>query len=334
MRSSRAFARAAAVTAAVASLAASGVPVASAAEPPSAAAASAHRPQVWAIPGAQAAPEGIARDPYRPYFYTGSAADGTVYRGDLRSGAVEVFLPGGADGRTGALGMKVDARGRLIIAGGFTGLVWVYDTRSGTLLHTFSSGTGSLLNDVAVAANGDVYVTDTLQPKIYRITADRLAAPAAPAAAPLPVFADFTGSPVVDGTNVHFNGIVVTPDQRYLIAAHMDSRALLRIDRRTSEIRRIDLGGADVNGDGLLIRGRTLYAVSSIDGTRDTVNIVHLGGSYAAGMVERRATHALLDRPSTAAFDGDAILAVNFQWDVASPNLPYTVVRVPLSQLT
>ncbi|WP_051838306.1 SMP-30/gluconolactonase/LRE family protein [Streptomyces sp. NRRL WC-3742] len=296
----------------------------------------AHRPTVWAVPGTKAGPEGIARDPYQPYFYTGSTGDGAVYRGDLRTGAVETFLPPGVDGRTTAVGMKVDAHGRLIIAGGLTGLVWVYDTHTGKLLHTFDTGpTEGFLNDLTVADDGDVYVTDSVRPRLYRIAADQLGSHA-PAVSRLPVFEEFAGTPIVFRDGFNLNGIVVTPDQRYVIVAHDNDSALYRIDRRTKEIRRIDLGGAGVTGDGLLIRGHTLYALSSVDHIGDNhsiVDIVRLDPGYASGTLDRRATNPLLDRPSTGAFDGDAILAVNFQWAVGDPHLPYSVVRVPLRDL-
>ncbi|KAA2261596.1 superoxide dismutase [Solihabitans fulvus] len=324
-----------AVASAVSAIVLAAIPTASA-DPanPSPALVAGHRPNTWALPGDHAAPEGIARDPYAPYFYTGSTADGTIYRGDLRTGEVRSFLPGGVDGRATAVGMKVDRFGRLIIAGGYTGLVWVYDTGTGSLLHTFDTGISpNFLNDLAVADDGDVYVTDSVQPKLYRIAAEQLDSDA-PRTAALPVFADLTGSPIVYRDGFNLNGIVVTPDQRYVIVAHDNDNGLFRIDRRSKEIRRIDLGGAGVDGDGLLIRGHTLYAVSSVDGNRSVVNVVRLDWGYGTGVLERRATNPLLDRPSTAAFDGDAILVVNFQYAVPNPHLPYTVVRVPLADLT
>ncbi|MEU9048264.1 MULTISPECIES: superoxide dismutase [unclassified Kitasatospora] len=348
MRTSRTMLRAFALATVIGAVATAAAPLAAAApedrRPPAA-----HRPTVWAIPGTDAGPEGIARDPYQPYFYTGSTGDGAVYRGDLRTGAVEPFLAPGADGRATAVGMKVDAHGRLIIAGGSTGKVWVYDTHTRKLLHTFDTGltshagltsdagpTAGFLNDLTVADDGDVYVTDSVQPRLYRIAADQLGGHA-PATSRLPVFEEFAGTPIVFRGGFNLNGIVVTPDQRYVIVAHDNDSALYRIDRRTKDIRRIDLGGAGVTGDGLLMRGHTLYALSSVDHIGDNhsiVDVVRLDAGYASGALERRATNPLLDRPSTGAFDGDAILAVNFQWAVTDPHLPYSVVRVPLRDLT
>lgn len=62
-------------------------------------------------------------------FYVTSTNGGAVYRGDLRDRRAEVFLPAGQRGRTFAVGIKATAT-RLVIAGGDTGLVSVYDRRT------------------------------------------------------------------------------------------------------------------------------------------------------------------------------------------------------------
>jgi sugar lactone lactonase YvrE len=287
------------------------------------------RPASWAIPGDRAFPEGIARDQGQPFFYTGSTTDGTVFRGDLRSGQTEPFLPGGVDGRTTTVGMKVDTAGRLIIAGGDTGIVWVYDTESRALLHTFVTGTpGSFLNDMAIAANGDVYVTDSFQPTLYRIPVSELA-PQAPATATLRPGLDLRDTVIRYQDGFNLNGIAVTPDQRHLVVADTNDGALYRIHRWHHTVTRIDLHGEVVTGDGLLITGSTLYAVSSIDGNHNVVNVVTLDADHTTGTLRERATDPRLRGPSTAAFDGDRLLVVNFQLGANPPTLPFTVVAIP-----
>nr|WP_260407954.1 SMP-30/gluconolactonase/LRE family protein [Planomonospora venezuelensis] len=294
-----------------------------------AAPAPADRPGVYVLAGDDAYPEGIARDPKTPYFYVSSLTDGRIYRGDVRSPQTSVWLPGNAaDGRTTAGGMKVDAAGRLIVAGGATGFVWVYDTRTGALLHRFATATpNSMLNDVAVAGNGDVYVTDSFQPTIYRIGAAELRGGSG-ATAPLRAFLDLRGTDVVYTEGFNLNGVAVTPDQRYLVVADYNDGVLHRIDLRRRTVRPIDLGGDPVRGDGLLIRGRTLYAVSNADGDGNTVNVIRLDARSGRGRLLERVTDPRLHGPSTAAFDGRDLLVVNFQYGAADPVLPYTVVRL------
>ncbi len=82
-------------------------------------------------------PEGIATA--GGAFYVTSTSDGTVFRGTVGEEDLTPFLVGGADGRTTAIGVAVDAkRHRLFIAGGATGRIWVYDTRDGDLIARFA----------------------------------------------------------------------------------------------------------------------------------------------------------------------------------------------------
>src|SRR5580765_8250243 len=59
-------------------------------------------------------------------FYTGSRATGAIYRGNLRTGAGAVLVPG-ASGHV-SLGIELD-RDRLVVAGGGTGKGFVYSAR-------------------------------------------------------------------------------------------------------------------------------------------------------------------------------------------------------------
>src|SRR5688572_26769604 len=62
-------------------------------------------------------PEGIATG-LKAWAYFGSRVDGDIYRVDLRTGRGAVFSQGPG---TPSLGMKVDRRGRLWVAGGTGG---------------------------------------------------------------------------------------------------------------------------------------------------------------------------------------------------------------------
>ena len=64
----------------------------------------------------------------------------------------------------------------------------------------------------------------------------------------------------------NLNGIVATADGKTLIAVQSFARKLFTIDPTTGVAKLIDLGGYDLsNGDGLLLRGRTLYVVQNRD---------------------------------------------------------------------
>ncbi|MFD9701705.1 SMP-30/gluconolactonase/LRE family protein [Lentzea sp. NPDC059081] len=281
----------------------------------------------YVVPGDQAYPEGIAREPGSPYFYVGGTTDGTIWRGRIDQPRLQVFLPGGQHGRTTAVGMKI-AHGRLVVAGGATGKVFVYATRTGELLHVFDSGArDGLVNDVAIAPNGDAYVTDSFRPVLYRITAAQLASREVDQ--PLRTAVDFTGTAVKYDDGFNGNGLVVTPDGRYVLMADTNSQAFYRISTRTGAVVPVDLGGVtDIGSDGLLLRAGKLYSVTSLFHPEGEISVLELSDDYARAAVQRRINGRGMDVPSTAAFDGDDLLVVNFQFQVTEPHLPFTVVRV------
>ncbi|MFI9830930.1 SMP-30/gluconolactonase/LRE family protein [Streptomyces sp. NPDC051913] len=285
-------------------------------------------PTSYTIPGDKTYPEGIARQQGTPYFYVGSTSDGTLYRGDIHHSATQVFLPGGKDGRTSVGGMKADRADRLIVAGGATGKVFVYDTRTRALLHIFDTGrTDVFLNDVAIAPNGDVYISDSLHPALWHITATELNSRTIDQ--PLHVGVDLTDSPMVYNAGFNGNGLVVTGDGRYVLLADYNDYAFYRVDLRTHQVVPIDLGGArGISGDGLLLKGHTLTAVTELDNPDGQIAVLKLNGDYAKAHVVSVVHGHGMHSPSTAAFDGHDLLIVNFQFQIADPKLPFNVVRV------
>jgi sugar lactone lactonase YvrE len=288
----------------------------------------------YVVPGDGAYPEGIVREPGTPYFYVSGITDGTIWRGRIDQPRLQVFLPGGQHGRTTAVGMKI-TRGRLVVAGGATGKVFVYGIRTGDLVHVFDSGArDGLVNDVAIAPNGDVYATDSFRPVLYRITAAQLAN--RKVEQQLGTVVDFAGTPVeydegVNEEGINGNGLVVTPDGRYVLMADTNSQALYRISTSTGAVVPIDLGGVtDIGADGLLLRDGELYSVTSVFHPEGEIGVLRLGEDYSRARVQRRINGRGMDFPSTAAFDGDDLLVVNFQYQKAEPTLPFTVVRVSL----
>lgn len=285
-------------------------------------------PTSYTIPGDKTYPEGIARQQGTPYFYVGSTSDGTVYRGDIHQGATTVFLPGGEDGRVSVAGMKTDRAGRLIVAGGATGKVFVYDTRTRALLHVFATGrTDGFLNDVALAPDGDAYISDSTHPALWHITAAELKS--RQVQQPLRVAVDLAHSPMVYDDGFNGNGLVVTGDGRHVLLADYNDHAFYRVDIRTHKVVRIGLGGAKgISGDGLLLRGHTLTAVTELDNPDGQIAVLRLNRDYTeAHLVSTVHGHGM-HSPSTAAFDGQDLLIVNFQFQITDPKLPFDVVRV------
>ena len=275
-------------------------------------------------------PEGVATD--GDVYYVGSTTDGTIYRGDLDRRVATPYLPGGQDGRTSAVGLKV-SDGYLFVAGGATGRFFVYDAQSGDLVGSYlvdpapSTAAPTFINDVAVAPDGTAYVTDSQRPVLYAVSPDY----ATDGVEPLPVFLDFTGTALQYTAGFNVNGIAVTPDGRYLVLAKSNSGELYRVDLQTEEVSKIDLGGAAVSGDGLVLVGQTLYAVER-QGDIGYIVEVALSGDYSSGTVVGRTTDGSFDDPTTAALVGDRLLVVNSQFGERSAGErpgPFTVSSIP-----
>ena len=287
---------------------------------------------VYNLPGTGVFPEGItAAD---DTFYVTSTSDGAVFRGTVGSPDVSVFLPGGADGRTGAAGIDVtdddDRPDYLVIAGGATGKVWVYDANSGDLVATFTNGLGpdaTFLNDVAIADHGDAFVTDSRSPALYRIPFDQIVAGTQDA--PMETFVNFDGSPFVYGEGFNANGIVENDDESALIVVQSSTGNLYRIDKTSKEVTQVDLGGATLmNGDGMEMDDDTVYVVRNRDGL---ISKVDLDDDGRRGSVTGEITDPSFAYPTTVAAVDDRLLVVNSQFDKrgGEPVEPFTVSSVP-----
>jgi len=286
------------------------------------------RPTRYILPGDTVFPEGIAFEQSTGYFYVSSTTDGTVFRGNLRDEMTEVFLPGGEDGRTTATGLEVDNNGRLFVSGAGTGQMFVYSTETGELLASFDNNQATtFINDVAVTRNGDAYFTDSRVPILYRVTTDDQGDLA------LEEWLDLTGTPVVYETGNNLNGIEVTPNDRYLITVQSNVGKLFRIDLATQEVTEISVPGANfTSGDGLLIKGHTLYVLRN---RFEEIVKVQLSGDYTSGRVVSTSTDPSLQFPTTFTEAHGRFLMVNSQFDRRgpglTPELPFNVssIRIP-----
>ena len=84
-------------------------------------------------------PESVTVDQSSGTFFVGSVKEGTIYKGKIGRTGLEVFSPGGADDRSIATGMFF-AGDRLVVAGRQTGLIFVYNTKTGRLISKLDNG--------------------------------------------------------------------------------------------------------------------------------------------------------------------------------------------------
>lgn len=264
------------------------------------------------------APEGIAIGD-RPYAYFGSRADGDILRVNLRTGKSAALVAGTG---TPSMGLKLDCRGRLFVAGGTGGDARVIDAAGGRVLRSYQLQTGpALINDV-VLTPAAAWFTDSVNPVLYRLpigAGGELAAEAVP----VPI----TGA-LKYGTGINANGIVATPDGRHLLVVQSSTGRLYRIglSGRSSAV---DLGGESLlYGDGMVLRGHTLYVVQNRD---NVITKIEMDKDFDRGAVQSRTKDARFDVPTAlAAWDGRFYLPNARLTTPATPTTAYTAVSLAI----
>ncbi len=260
------------------------------------------------------APEGIAIG-RGTTFYTGSLSGQGIWRGDLRTGDGMLLVDEGGP----FVGMKVDNANRLWVAGGPAGNGYAFDAmRGGDPLSVFQlapPGAASFVNDVAVTQHA-AWFTDSFRGVIYRVDL----------ATNQVREVDLTAlAPAAAGV-FRLNGIDATPNGKTLIAVNSTAGELYRIDASTEEVTTIDMGGDSVAGDGILLAGRTLYAVRN----QDHVAVIRLAPDLSSGTIVDELTGDL-DIPTTVARHGSSLYVVNARFGTTNPDPapnPYWVTRL------
>jgi hypothetical protein len=268
-------------------------------------------------------PEGIASGPGTTFF-VGSIPTGAIYRGDIETGEGEILVPA-QEGRS-AIGLKYDPNsGLLFVAGGATGFAYVYDAETGENVAEIQlTDLPSFINDVVLTGDA-AYFTNSFQPIIYRV--------------PLLPKGQFPDTPMVEeitlGGEYQFtpgafnaNGIAATPGGERLIIVNSTEGALYNVDPATGVATRIDLGtGAVPNGDGILLRGRTLYVVQN---RLNQVAVIRMNSDFTAGTITTTISSPLFRVPTTIAGFGKSLYVVNARFGTPpTPDTDYDVVRVP-----
>jgi sugar lactone lactonase YvrE len=251
--------------------------------------------------------------------------NGSILKLDPRTGKSAVLVPP-IPGRAG-LGIKLDRRtNRLFVAGGGTGHAYVYDADTGASLADFTLATGNtFVNDVILTRDA-AYFTDSFQPALYKLPLGHHGQLPAPGAVQTIALAgDFESK----AGAFNANGIEVTPDGRALIVVSSAVGKLYKVDPRTGLSTLIDLGGGDVvNGDGLVLRGETLFVVENFS---NQVVVIELARDARKGKLVRTITSPKLDIPATGVLLGDALYVTNARFTTpVTPTTPYWLTRIPL----
>ncbi|MEV4534619.1 superoxide dismutase [Asanoa sp. NPDC049518] len=262
-------------------------------------------------------PEGIAIGTL-PYAYFGSRVDGAIYRASLVTGRGEIINPGFG---TGSLGLKLDDRGRLFVAGQTSGDGRVVDARTGKTLKVwnFTDGT-SFVNDVILTPDA-AWFTDSRSPVLYKVPLGHHGK-LGDTFETIPLTGDFVFT--AGATNA--NGIARTPDGKNLLVVQSNT-GLLFVVGPDGVATRVDLGGVPMtNGDGLWLEGRRLYVVQNL---LNQIAVVDLNRSGSRGTLVRTITSPHFNVPTTIAAYGKRLYLPNAKFTTApTPDTPYEAVAV------
>jgi sugar lactone lactonase YvrE len=266
-------------------------------------------------------PEGITIGK-RATAYLGSLADGDIYAVSLRTGEGSIVSTG-LGPEAPSVGLKVDNRGHLFVAGGPSGAGRVIDVGTGDIIQTYQfTAAPTFINDV-VLTRTVAWFTDSMRAQLYGVPLG----PGGTLGDPrdvitLPLTGDWEQQ---DGFNA--NGIAETPDRRALLVIQSNTGLLFRVDPNTGEATRVDLGGELLpNGDGLLVRGRTLYVVQN---QLNRVAVIKLDAAGTSGTLVETLTSADFDVPTTVAALGNSLYLPNARFTTApAPTTEYWITRI------
>jgi sugar lactone lactonase YvrE len=263
-------------------------------------------------------PEGIAYDPLERAYYVSSTFRRKIVRVDA-SGKASDFTAPMQDGMLGALGMRVDAKRRLLFVAhshigedmpimSMEGLpknasaLAVYDLTTGKLQAAFQPPKPTelhFLNDVALAPDGTAYISDTAAGDIYVVK---------PGARTMELFAHLeTGNP---------NGLDLSADGGTLIVAAYGP-GVVKIDLKTKRQTVFKtLPGEEIGADGLYVVGNDVIVIQPRSKTRMIARYRMSADGTSLEKPEELlpAAHPLADQPTTGVIVGrDLFVIVNSQ---------------------
>jgi hypothetical protein len=258
-------------------------------------------------------PEGIAYDPVGKTFYV-SSSKRKILAVSL-DGSAKDFKASGQDGLGETLGMKVDAKRRLLwvvtdsFAQGAQGKaerlgVFQYDLKTGALRfkHLLPPNAGGFLNDVALSSTGAAFTTNTGTGEVFRASPDH----------------DGLEPFLPPNSVVQANGIAVSPDDKLLFVAGWIGIARVDIATRQAQLLAKPRNIADANIDGLYFHKGTLVGIQNPDVHPGRVMryYLNLSRNTIARAEVLEAYNPIFDVPTTGTLVGDFLyFAANPQLD-------------------
>lgn len=253
-------------------------------------------------------PEGIAYDPTGNRFFIGSIAQSKIIVTDAKGQARD--FSSASDKLDQVLGLAVDAgRGHLyaVSTNGFhesakaerRNAVVRYDLKDGGVLDRFPAPEATQLNDLAIAPDGTLYVTDSQTGTLFRKKSDEKSRARA--------LTRFGETGALRGAN----GIAVAADGTLYVAL---STGIARVDTTTGVPTRLPQPDTVVTGgiDGLYWHGGDLFGVQNVTNPGRVIRVALAdNGTRIAGLtVLQSHHHPDFNEPTTGAIANSALYVI------------------------
>jgi streptogramin lyase len=290
------------------------------------------------IPGTKAFPESITSTTDGT-LYVGRLGDGGIVRVKPRTGTSTIFVQPGASGSRSILGVFADEASNTLWAcsndlsalgapatGSDTGsALKAFDLKTGNGKRSVSlPGSHAFCNDIAVDAQGSVYVTDSANPTILKLPSG---------ATTFDVFAQDSRFSAPQSAGAGLDGIAFGNDGN-LYVTNYTAGELVRVEVKGGRAGRITALTGDhelKSPDALRTLGNNSFLLVEGSGTLDRVVIQ--GDTFAVTQVHGGfATPTSVARTGTTAWVSEGNLTYFFDASKKSltPSLPFRIYAIPL----
>jgi sugar lactone lactonase YvrE len=262
------------------------------------------------IPQKDLIAEGIAYDPVSRSFFVSSTYRRKIVEVDA-TGKSRDFITDNQDGIWGVVGMEVDGKRRHLWANSGNleqNMQMKYpepETLGHTAIHKYDLTTRKLIkkyvlavkgekhffNDLSISKAGDVYITDTDEGAVYKISAEK---------DELKFFVKPEGMS-------YPNGIALSGDDKFLYVAHLQGISVIDLKSKEVKLLKAPESTATTSIDGMLFYENSLIANQALTGV-ERVARFHLSSDPAR--IERlevlQVNHPTFVMPTTGVVAGDS----------------------------